>query len=432
MTTPTASDAFAMSTFPSMRARMGDWQYYATIMTFGEVARWVTRTDQIHSNARLREWIQRELQDQRIEQISNYIRQQPQHFFNALVVGIYDGEPEWFPLSVRDSAVLGAPQLAPAAQGALGLLRLKGDEKVFAIDGQHRVEGIRAAVHAETALENELQTVVFVAHSPTDSGRERTRRLFSTLNRQARPVSKGEIVALDEDDAFAVVTRQLVEKFEPLTRHRVAFGRTTPIAPNEVDAVTSILGLYDLVQAVSHEGKRSPKELRRFMAIRPADQVVKAMYDEQVEFWNALIEHVPEMKVALEASESAKACAPYRHNRGGHVLFRPAGQKAFAKAVRVLVERKSSVGSAVKRLSKVPMGLAKPPWTSVLWDTTSGVMITRSKNVGVASNVFLMSAGFAPADDEAKAKYQQLTGRSASTLRGPAKKKGKRSRPSGG
>ena len=99
---------------------------------------------------------------------------------------------------------------------------------------------------------------------PTDGrAREgRTRRLFSTLNRQAKPVSKGEIVALDEDDAFAVVTRWLVERFRPLTGARVAFSKQTPIPKNNAVAITTILGLYDLAISLAPQSAGTAKRAR--------------------------------------------------------------------------------------------------------------------------------------------------------------------------
>ena len=52
---------------------------------------------------------------------------------------------------------------------------------------------------------------------------ERTRRLFTTLNRYAKPVKKSEIIALDEDDIIAIITRELVEKY-PLFREKFLFS----------------------------------------------------------------------------------------------------------------------------------------------------------------------------------------------------------------
>lgn len=63
-------------------------------------------------------------------------------------------------------------------------------------------------------LGGEKQTVIFfVAHLETDEGRERTRRLFATLNTYARPISDRETVVISEDDAFAIATRRLIDEY---------------------------------------------------------------------------------------------------------------------------------------------------------------------------------------------------------------------------
>src|SRR5690606_14630707 len=53
---------------------------------------------------------------------------------------------------------------------------------------------------------------------------------------------------------------------------------------------------------------------------------------------------------------------------GGHFMFRPLGQQAFARAVRVMMDRGLSMQRSVQDLAKVPMQLSLPPWLNVLWD----------------------------------------------------------------
>ena len=400
------------STFPSLRARMGDWWYYSTLMSFADVARWVTRTDQIHSNDRLRDWIQRELQEERIAEISDYLTKQPQHFFNAIIVGIHEGDPEWYPVEVGDSLVVGSPGLDEGARDSMGLLRLKGGEKVFAIDGQHRVEGIIAAIEKDPALASERLAVLVVGHHSTSNGRERTRRLFSTVNRNAKPVSKGEIVALDEDDQFAVVTRRLVEECDLLKGHRVAFRKDAAIKSSDHSAVTTILGLYDIVVTLSvPKVGGGLKVLRPLTARRPPDADLQLLYESQVEFWKTLQGAVPAILKVLSAKEDDGAAKEFRQGLGGNLLFRPAGQRAFTRAVRVLLNRKWSLADAVVALSKVPRELAGAPWADVLWDIAAKTMI--SKNSGLAQNLFLYMIGeqTEPTGYDLKKKFRAATGK---------------------
>ena len=54
--------------------------------------------------------------------------------------------------------------------------------------------------------------MIFVAHEATPKGLQRTSRLFTTVNRTAVAVSKGDIIALDEDDVMGqICVRRLIE-----------------------------------------------------------------------------------------------------------------------------------------------------------------------------------------------------------------------------
>jgi len=380
-----------VATFPAIRAFMGDWAYYVATVEFRDVAARVSRADEIHSNERLREWIQRKLTP-RAETIAQYLVSQPQRFFNAIILGVYDGKPEWFPVDIGSSPTLGKAQLAQWAKESVGLLRLHGGEKIFAIDGQHRVEAIKRAISKNQKLEEEQQCAIFVAHDTSDKGRERTRRLFSTLNRYAKPVSKGEIVALDEDDAFAIVTRRLVEEYPPLMGPRVDYGKRRQIAPAERVAVTSILALSEIVQTISlpAAAKRSEREL--LTRLRPPQDKLDALYTLQVAFWTALRKEVPEIKKATDADADAEAAGGYRTRDGGHMLFRPAGQKAFASAARVLVDRGRTIEKAVATLARLPMQLAAEPWIHVFWDPIRSKVI-QLRRPALAHNLMLYLVG---------------------------------------
>lgn len=79
---------------PAMRGVIGDWVFYVTLLPFLEVTSRIKKTEEIHSNKLLREMIQRALTP-RSKNIAAYLQSQPQRFFNAIVVGVYEGEPEW-------------------------------------------------------------------------------------------------------------------------------------------------------------------------------------------------------------------------------------------------------------------------------------------------------------------------------------------------
>jgi len=323
--------------------------------------------------------IQRELTP-RVTPIADYLIEQQERFFNAIVVGVYGGAPQWYPLEIGSSPILGSADLDEGSRRSVGLLVLDGSEKLFAIDGQHRVEAIKQALERKPELGSEELSVVFVAHGTDEEGRTRTRRLFSTLNRYAKPVSKGEIVALDEDDAFAIVTRRLVEEFSLLKSGLgeedagfVRFAKTTPLPATDQKSLTSILALYDITETIHVPllDRAQRQRMKRLKHRRPSDRELAAIFEEQTLYWGLLEKCIPEYQELFRSKSEEEVAGRYRTREGGHLMFRPAGQKAFARALRIMVDRGAEIQDAVAALSSIPMALNVPPWQYVLWNPST-------------------------------------------------------------
>ena len=201
-------------------------------------------------------------------QISDYLLKQPQRFFNSLIVGVYGGSPNWYELEIGTNPRFDVPVLPKELDGVLGVLRLDGTQTLFAIDGRHRVQGIKQALEANDELRQEEVSVIFVAHQNDPVGMERTRRLFTTLNRYAKPVSKSEIVALDEDDILAITTRELVEE-HLLFQEKISLAKTKAVAVKDNRNFTTIITLYDVLEILFREKGRGWKQfsgtVRRMM-----------------------------------------------------------------------------------------------------------------------------------------------------------------------
>lgn len=398
----------APNLFPALRARMGDRWYYVTTLTLGEVAQWIKPVDQIHERKELKTWIQRKPRPERTEEIAAYLLDQNQRFFNAVVAGIYGGEPEWFPVEVGQSVTLKDVKLDERQATAFGLLRLSGKEDIFAIDGQHRVEGIREALRRSEALKDEELTVIFVSHKTTDEGRERTRRLFTTLNKYAKPVSKAELIALNDDDTFAIVTRRLIESYRGLQSEFVPLAPTANIPTGNQSCITTVIALYELVKTISlPSGSRERKHLEKGP---PNWTRVKEVYKVSASFWDALKAHVPPLRKVCLSSPHKNLAAKYRTGDGGHLLFRPAGLQGFARAVRAMVDRGQNLQTAVAKLASVPLQLNAKPWIGVLWNPSTKTMIVKHKKL--VPNLFLHLVGEKPAPSNYNllAQYRRATG----------------------
>jgi DNA sulfur modification protein DndB len=367
---------------------MGDWVYYVTFLRMRDIAQRVSIADDIHKSASLRDLLQRRLTD-RSRGITDYLLKQKQRFFNALVVATYGGAPQWNELAVREPPV---PFNAPLEiiEGTLGILTLSGTEKLFAVDGQHRVAGIKEAVQQRKSIQDEEVCVIFVPgvtqqHRDEDSaGFERTRRLFTTLNRYAKPVSKKDIIALDEDDVVAILTRTLVEDY-PLFREKISPRSGNSIPPSDRASFTTITALYDALNIFLSTGRGWTE----FKKLRPPDKEVRAYLDRAVGLWDALIEHNPPLRQMSDSSPDQQVAASFRGEHGGHLLFRPVGLLLAVRVTKRLTDAGRRLRDAVRRISSVPIDLADKPWVGLLWDPTNRRMITAPENQRAAERLLV-------------------------------------------
>jgi len=377
---------------PALRAHMGDWVYYVSFLRMRDIAQRVSIAEDIHTSASLRDLLQRQLTD-RSRGITDYLLKQKQRFFNALVVATYGGAPQWNELAVREPPV---PFNAPLeiTEGTLGILTLSGTEKLFAVDGQHRVAGIKEAVQQRKSIRDEEVCVIFVRgviqqHRDDDpAGFERTRRLFTTLNRYAKPVSKRDIIALDEDDVVAILTRKLVEDYS-LFRDKTSPRSGNSLLPGDKTSFTTITAVYDALNIYLGTGRGWTE----FKKLRPPDKEVKTYLDRAVGLWDTLIEHNPPLGEMSDSSPAQQVAATYRGEHGGHLLFRPVGLLLAIRVIKRLTDAGSRLRDAVGRISSVPMDLADNPWVALLWDPTNRRMITASENQRAAQRLLVYLTG---------------------------------------
>lgn len=377
---------------PALRATMGDWVYYISFMSMGDIAARVSVVNDIHSSSSLKEWLQRGLTDNS-EKIAEYLLGQEQRLFNAIVVGTYGGHPNWHEISVtaRDFA-----EVPENTEGKIGLLELRGDETLFAIDGQHRVRGIAEAVVKNKALKTEEVCTIFIRgvissrrdHDP--DGFQRTRRLFSTLNRYAKPVRKRDIIALDEDDIVAIITRRLLED-HPLLMDKVAMGMTKSISRSDRTNLTTIVTVYDVLDIVLSVGHTKWREYKRW---RPPEPTVEEFYQDASEFWDTLCGNFASLEEFRDSSPNDDVAGKYRSSVGGDLLFRPIGLMLIGRVIADLRSSMNmSVADAIKLVGCSPTNLDGDPWVGLLWDNANRRMLTAKENQKVARQLLFNALG---------------------------------------
>ncbi|MBN2258338.1 MAG: DGQHR domain-containing protein [Anaerolineaceae bacterium] len=373
---------------PALRAHMGDWIYYLTFLKMSDIAERVKIAQEIHPGKTLNELIQRRLK-KRAPQIKDYLLTQPQRFFNTLVIGVYKGEPEWYELGIKDNDLFDADNLPVSIAGALGILELRGDETLFALDGQHRVEGIKIAIKQDPSLGNEEVGAIFVGHKNDQRGIERTRRLFTTLNRHAKPVSKKDSIALDEDDVVAIVTRRLADEY-PLFHEKLSLAesKNLPVADNK--NFTSIIALYDSLDIYLRAKPRGWNDIKKR---RPPESEINKYYAKSVEFWDRLVGQFEWLQKYYEKESANGIATEFRNEDGGYLLFRPIGVLLIVKVIKSIILTGKPLDEAIQLISKIPVFLTDDPWNGLLWDPLNRRMITAPVNQFVGEKLAFYSVG---------------------------------------
>ena len=405
---------------PALRGIMGDWVYYSCLMNLEEISKRVEFAKEVHKSKKLSDMIQRQLRGDRSAQIAHYLKSQKERFFNSLVVATYQGTPNWHAIS-RLSPKGKEHELTNLDEdtiGSVGFLTFHGNEKLFALDGQHRLAGIKKAM--EDGLEQrpfDDISIIFVAHEVTTKGLERTRRLFTTLNKTARPVSKGDIIALDEDDIMAICVRRLIEETKLFSGDRVAFVASNNMPVKNMNALTTIGNLYDVLSILF---TRSTWDLKTQKATllrsRPADDLVEKYFAYASSYFVLLRKYFAEMDAFFSAKPTERVVSKHRGSHGGKVLFRPLGLEVMTRVISTLTTRGMSLEDAVALASKLPRKLDAAPFEGLMWDSGKQTITNAHKTTLREVMLFMLGDYAKFKEDALLARYRKETGNDSAAL----------------
>ena len=363
---------------PAIRAKMRNCIYCLATLSFGEIKKYIKiEYDELYQSKILRKIFEENiLKSQNI--FANYLETQEERFFNALILAVYDGQPIWNEIRLEE--------YLEEENYNLGVLTLSGEEKIFPVDGQHRVAGIKKAVENNPELALERVPVIFVGHSKDEIGMQRTRRMFSTLNRYAKPVSMRDIIALDEDDIVAIASRNLLDSTDLFTKERILDSKSKSIPDKNDTAITTIITYYECnkellwlyikdVDVYGINGEKIStrnKKVNEYIKHRPSDDVIEAFSNECCSFWETLMATCSEIN-----SYENNSIGKYRDDNGGHVFFRPATLLPFTKAiVRIKEKTHKTYEVILSEFNQDMFWIQHKIWRKVLWDNIQKRMIT--------------------------------------------------------
>ena len=335
--------------------------------------------DELHTANSLKEQIQRSLTNNFLK-IKEYILNREDRFFDSLVLAVYDGDPMW--KEVRY-------EIENEIYYNVGLLELSGQEKIFPVDGQHRVEGIRAALAENKKIGDEMISVMLIGHQNTPEGREKSRRIFSTLNRYVKPVRLGDIIALDEDDIVAIVTRDLLETYPLFIGDRIKASNNKSIPSTDKTAFTSLMTLYEC-HLVLYKTFISQKEQKKFnksqikdkLKYRPSDEIINEFSQHLIEFWNCMTSTFEEIRIYINNNSDNPAIELRPANDGGNLFFRPIGILPFVEAVaRIKMNSQETYNEIINHYASLNRNVHSNLWDMILWNPRTNRMLMRNQSL---------------------------------------------------
>lgn len=358
---------------PAIRSKIGQQVYYVTTLSFKQISDFVSPIDdQLHSSETLRDLIQRSITDN-YKSIRDYIINQSEMFFGSLVLAVYDDYPEWQEIQVK---------YEDEEYYQMGLLNFPGHHKIFPVDGQHRVEGIKKAIEENPDLGDNKISVIFIGHD--NDNKAKTRRLFTTLNRYAKPVSLRDIIALDEDDTVAIITRYLLEEFDLFKGDRIVDIKNKAIPRTNLNAITSIITLYQANVLIAKKyyidyfNKKPTKKNFNddFLKFRPSDEVIENFKLNIFNFWTSFRDNFTVIQDYMELDENM-ASSFRSSDIGGNLIFRPVGLLPLVTAILIVSDRvnEESLDEIIEKFDSFDFNLNAVPWKNIMWDSIQSKMI---------------------------------------------------------
>ncbi len=375
----------------ALAANYQNWPYYQVVLKIEDIVqnfgtkekpnyriKTADEVEVIYSQKGLNHLLQRALDPKRLEPIRQFINEQPDAYVNNITVAIYGGAPKWYPIEMKRSSF--KEEVTDEEYHEIidkyGLIKLSGDETLFVLDGQHRLKALRLAFEKDPSIGGNQIAFTLITHVDDEAGKAKTRRLFSIINRHAKPVSLGENILLDEDDLSAILVRKFIEEY-PLFKDKeiIALNKTADLKmPRDASKFSTVIALWAVNEMLIDVKEVYPKykgAKSNLVRIRPSDEVGEKYRKLVFEFWDTFFECFPKTKLFVETSDTGI------RGSAGPFSLRPIGQQLFAD---YYVKVKSiALEDQLSYITKVPDEISDSFWHHVLFDpTTKNIMQKRA------------------------------------------------------
>ncbi|MFT6908654.1 MAG: DNA sulfur modification protein DndB [Oleiphilaceae bacterium] len=353
--------------FPSLRGVFGSWVYYPVLFSPKQVDDLILTSKEIREAASLDDYLQRELTPN-VDKIWDYLKVEEDRFFNSIIVGVFDGVPDWLPLNISGIDDLDDEQKS-ILDDSIGILKFNGDEKLFAIDGQHRAEAIKKRYREDDTYDDQI-SVIFVSHSDNVPGKKRTRKLFSDLNKKAQKVSPGELAIIDEQDIENIVARKIYSEYSRIPNSVVSLSKSAPMRANESEFFTNLLTLVKICKIIAKSMFRRKKH-------QYTEDEINRLYGKVCRFLDLILDSNNVIERSFGNSDRTQELRSNQH----HALLRPIGWEIVAEVYKdAIIEDK--VDEFESGLSNVDWNLNSVAFKDIIY--VRNKVVTKDKKYSIA------------------------------------------------
>ena len=379
---------------PAIKGKIGNTVYYEGTMKVQDFVNSVSLPSDMDEwgNSSIEERMQRNPDTKRIDtQLAPYIANERDRFFGSVIVLIYSKKIRFEPIKKYASHI---PQSYQSSTGNMGFLIIDEGASMIVLDGQHRRIALQKVcerkVDGEFARDvlNDDICVIFIEHE----NREKTRRIFNTVNRYAKQTNRSDNIITSEDDGYAIISRRLLQEGAALAkpvhiendivnwRSNTLTGRSTHLTTISIvyETVKLILDHYG-VQKFQQQTRPLEKEMRKAQS-----------YCETV--WSTMLKSIEPYKRALK---NPKRIPELRHDRAReHLLFKPAAQIAIVEAVLQAVSSGNiSLDVAMKRVNLIDdWSINNTDWRGLIIKQSAAIDATQTARRRMAKLVCYLIA----------------------------------------
>lgn len=342
--------------FPAVRGHQAGKPFYIATCPLRLVSR-IFVFDEYKVPAELR--AQRELNKQRIPEITRYIVDNPNDYIFSAITASIDSHVS-FETNGKDSD--------------LGTLKVQMESNIFINDGQHRRKAIEEALRKSPELGRDNIAVVFFI----DEGLKRSQQMFADLNKYAIRPSTSLNTLYDHRDTGSSIARQLSKEVKPFIGYTEM--ERSSIAPKSPKLFT-LSSIKQASKALLGKGSNEKVDETDYLLVK--------------EFWQKVNKEIYEWQ-AVQKKEISPS-----HARRDYIHANGIGIHALGVAGHDLIRAfPSSWQSKLTLLKTIDWRKVNP-----IWDNRAlhnGKLSKSTTNVRLTANVIKKALKLKLTDEEAR------------------------------